>query len=92
MYHARLPKVYVDSPSQIAEAACIVQFSATVSGAGKENFCYQWKHNGTDIKEETDDVLILENVTKTSSGIYQCVVKNMNTLQMATYTVVVTGK
>ena len=77
MYYAGLPKVYVDPPSQSVEAACTVQFTATVSGVGKENFCYQWKHNGTDIKEETDNVIILENVTETSSGVYQCVVNNL---------------
>jgi len=68
MYHAGLLKAYVDPPSQSVKAACTVLFAATVSSVGKENFCYQWKHNGSDIKEETDNVIILENATETSSG------------------------
>ena len=91
--YSGLPEVSVDPPSLSVEAACTVQFTATVSGIGKENFCYQWKHNGTDIKEETDSVIIIENVTETSSGIYQCVVKNLyEDENTATGNLVITGE
>jgi len=53
-----------------------VKFTTTVSGVGKENFSYQWRHNGEDIKRETSNTLTVDSVTKDDGGTYECVVKN----------------
>jgi len=66
----------VDPPSQSAEATQSVKFTATVSGVGKENFSYQWRHNGADINGETSPTLTINSVTNDHSGNYECVVEN----------------
>jgi len=51
-------------------------FTAKVSGVGKENFSYQWRHNGEDINGETKNILTIDSVSKDHSGNYECVVMN----------------
>ena len=71
-----LPKVTVDPPSQSVEVTHSVKFTNTVSGVGKDNFSYQWRHNGEDIKGKTKDTFNIDDVVENSSGIYECVVTN----------------
>ncbi|XP_065898770.1 basement membrane-specific heparan sulfate proteoglycan core protein-like isoform X3 [Dysidea avara] len=71
-----VPNVTVDPPSQSVEVTHTVKFTATVSGVGKENFTYQWRHNKEDINGETSDTLTIVSVTEDHSGTYECVVKN----------------
>ena len=66
----------VDPPSQSIEVMQPVNFTATVSGIGKENFRYQWRHNEEDIDGETSNTLTIGSVTKDDGGTYECVVKN----------------
>ena len=66
----------VDPPSQSVEVTQTVKFITKVSGIGKENFSYQWRHNGVHINGETGDTLIIDGVTKDYNGNYECVVKN----------------
>ena len=63
-------------PSQSVEVTQPVKFTITVSGVGKENFSYQWRHNGEDINGETSNTLTIDSVTKDDGGTYECVVKN----------------
>jgi len=74
-----LPVVTVDPPSQsveITEAVFCAKFTAKVSGVGKENFSYQWRHNKEDIDGETNSTLTIDNVTEDHIGTYECVVRN----------------
>ena len=66
----------VDPPRQSVEVTRTVNFTTTVSGVGKDNFSYQWRHNGEDIKGKTEDTLNIDDVIESSSGIYECVVTN----------------
>ena len=66
----------VDPPSQSVEVTKLVKFTATVSGVGKENFSYQWRHNGADINGETGNTLTIDSVTNDHIGNYECVVEN----------------
>ena len=66
----------VFSPSESVEVTQPVKFTTTVSGAGKENFSYQWRHNGEDINGETSNTLTIDSVTKDDGGTYECVIKN----------------
>ena len=63
-------------PRQSVEVTQPVKFTTTVSGVGKENFSYQWRHNGTDIDGETSNTLSIDKVTKVLGGSYECVVMN----------------
>ena len=63
-------------PSQSVEVTQPVKLTTTVSGVGKENFSYQWRHNGKDINGETSNTLTIGSVTKDDGGTYECVVKN----------------
>ena len=69
-----LPEVTVVPPSQSVEVTHSVKFTATVHGVGKENFTYQWRHNGVNIERETHNTLTIVNVTENHSGNYDCVV------------------
>ena len=71
-----LPELTIDPLSQSAELTCSAMFTAIVSGVGKENFSYQWKHNGEDINGETKNKLTIDGVSKDHSGTYECVVMN----------------
>ena len=71
-----LPKVTVNPSSQYVVVTRPTKFATTVSGVGKENFNYQWKHNGEDINGESSNALIIDSVTDDRVGIYECVVKN----------------
>ena len=61
---------------QSVEVTQPAKFTTTVSGVGKENFTYQWRHNGEDINGETSNTLTIDSVTKDDGGTYECVVKN----------------
>ena len=76
LWYTGLPEATVYPPSQIVEVTQPVKFTATVSGVGKENFSYQWRHNGEDINGETSNTLTIDSVTKDNGGTYECVVKN----------------
>jgi len=75
MMYTGLPKVTVYPPSQSVVVTQLVKFTTTVSGVGKENFSYRWRHNGEDIRE-TGNSLIISNVKKDHRGIYECVICN----------------
>jgi len=66
----------VFSPGQSVEVSQPVKFTTAVSGVGKENFSYQWRHNGKDIDGETSNTLTIDSVTKDDGGTYECVVMN----------------
>ena len=66
----------VDPPSQSIEVTQPVNFITTVSGVGKENFSYRWRHNGEDINRENSNIFTIGNVRKDDGGTYECVVKN----------------
>jgi len=71
-----LPEVTVDPPSQSVEVTGTAMFTTTVSGVGKGNFSYQWRHNGVDINGEICNALTVDSVTKAHRGNYECAVKN----------------
>ena len=62
-------------PSQSVKVTQSVKFTTTVSGVGKENFSYQWRHNGEYVKGETSNTYIFTGGFK-DSGKYDCVVEN----------------
>ena len=64
------------SSSQSVEVTQTAMFTTTVSGVGMENFMYQWRHNGAIITGETEDTLVITNVTESDSGDYECIVTN----------------
>ena len=41
-----------------------------------ENFMYQWRHNGTDIDDETNGTLIITDLMINNTGNYECIVTN----------------
>jgi len=47
-----------------------------VSGIGKENFSYQWRHNKEDIDGEISSTLTIVSMTDDHDGTYECVVRN----------------
>ena len=49
---------------------------ATVTSAGIRNFNYQWRHNGTIINGETNNILIIHNITEIDNGYYICIISN----------------
>ena len=63
-------------PSHSVEVTQPVKFTTRVSGVGKENFSYQWRHNGEDINGETSNTLTIDSVTEIDGGTYECVVEN----------------
>jgi len=68
--------VTLDPPSQSVEVTDTVKFTSKVSGIGKENFSYQWRHNKEDIDGETSSTLTINCVTEDHGGNYECVVRN----------------
>jgi len=68
--------VTVNPPSQSVEVTQPVKFTTTVSGVGKENFSYQWRHNGEDINGVTSNNLTIDSVRNNDGGTYECVVRN----------------
>ena len=66
----------VDPPSQSVEITHTVKFTTTVSGVGKDNFSYQWRHNGVDIDGEISDTFAIASVGKGDGGNYTCTVWN----------------
>ena len=49
---------------------------ATITSTGLRNFSYQWRHNGTIIDGETDNILTIHDVTETDNGYYTCIISN----------------
>ena len=66
----------MDPPSRSVEVTQPAKFTTTESGVGKENFSYQWRHNGEDINGETSNTLTIDSVTKDDGGTYEYMVKN----------------
>ena len=64
------------SSSKSVEITQPVKLTATVSGVMKENFSYQWRHNGENVTGETSDNLTIDSVTKNDGGTYECKVWN----------------
>ena len=62
--------------SQSVEVTLNATFTTMITGVGSNNFTYQWRHNGTIISEQTDDILIITNVTTHDTGVYNCTVMN----------------
>ena len=72
-----LPEVTVaPSGRQIVKVTQNIVFTASTSGVGVENFMYQWRHNGTDIDDETNNTLVISDVMESDSGDYECIVTN----------------
>jgi len=93
LYYIGLPKVTVNPLSQCVEVTQPVKLTTTISGVGKENFSYQWRHNGEDINGETSNALTIDSVTDDKVGTYDCVVMNefgncvtSNACQLCKYT------
>ena len=51
-------------------------FTAKADGVGLEDFKYQWKKGDENITEETNNILILQNVNESHSDNYTCYVSN----------------
>ena len=62
--------------NQSVEVTLTATFTAMVTGVGSDNFTYQWRHNGTIISGETENTLMITNVTESNSGEYECIVTN----------------
>ena len=62
--------------SQSVEVTHNATFTTTVTGVGSDNFTYQWRYNETIISGETEDTLILTNLTPENAGEYNCTVLN----------------
>ena len=62
--------------SQYVEVTHTAIFTAIVAGVGSENLIYQWSHNENIIAGETDDTLVITNLTLNDSGVYMCIVIN----------------
>jgi len=76
MVNLGLPKLTVAPAALNVASTMPAKFSTTVAGVGKENFSYQWKHNRSDLTEETHATLNITSVTESHSGKYDCIVKN----------------
>ena len=61
---------------QIVEVTHSVTLLATVTSTGIRNFIYQWTHNGTIINGETDNFLIISDITEIDNGYYTCIISN----------------
>ena len=89
---AGLPVVTVVPLNQIREVTFNVTFTTTVTGVGSDNFTYQWRHNGTSISGETEDTLILTNLTPVDAGVYNCTVTNQyGDINSSVASLVITG-
>ena len=62
--------------SHSVEVTLTATFTTMVTGVGSDDFAYQWRHNGTSISGETEDTLMITNVTESDSGEYECIVTN----------------
>ena len=61
---------------QRVEVTHSITLLATVTSTGIRNFSYQWRHNGTIINGETNNILIIRDVTETDNGYYTCIISN----------------
>jgi len=71
-----LQEVIVTPASQSVGLTFTATFTAAVSGTRAEYFVYQWRHNGSNITGQTGHTLIINNVTESDSGNYDCVASN----------------
>ena len=53
-----------------------ITFTAIVTGVGSDNFNYQWRHDGSNITNQTANTLMITNVTESDGGVYECIVTN----------------
>ena len=67
----KLPEVVVDPANTIAYLGTDAAFIATV--AGNDFVTLQWRHNGTNIPDATNEVLQLVNLTAAAAGAYDIV-------------------
>ena len=66
----------VTPSSQSVAVAQTVKFTALASGIRKENFTYQWRRSDIDLEGETEPILSIANVSESSRGEYECIVRN----------------
>ena len=66
----------VSPSSQSVEVTLTATFTTMVTGVGSNNFTYQWRHNGSNITEQTSNTLMITNVMEDNSGNYDCIVTN----------------
>ena len=64
------------SSSQRVEVTHNATFTTMVTGVGSNSFTYQWRHNGTIISGETNNTLIITNLSPYNTGEYSCTVRN----------------
>ena len=64
------------SSRQSVEVTHTAIFTTLVTGVGSDDFTYQWRHNGAIISGETEDTLMISNVTESDSGDFECIVTN----------------
>ena len=72
---SRVPFAITNQPaSQIVLSGSNVVFSIGV--ASTQPCIFQWRHNGGDLPNQTNDTLILPNVALDAQGVYACLVSN----------------
>ena len=72
---SRVPFAITNQPaSQIVLDGSNVIFSVGV--ASTQPCVFQWRHNGGDLPNQTNDTLILPNVALDAQGVYACLVSN----------------
>ena len=68
--------------NQSVEVTHTATFITSVSGVGVDKFTYQWKHNSIVIAKENESVMVIQGVTESDSGEYECTVRNENGLNV----------
>jgi hypothetical protein len=67
------PRISEMPQSQTVTEGNDVIFTVTATGDG---LYYQWRKDGTDIKDSTNNTLTLHSVSKQDSGTYVCMIRN----------------
>ncbi|MGB9604039.1 MAG: immunoglobulin domain-containing protein, partial [Limisphaerales bacterium] len=68
------PQIISNPTNTIAVAGSTVQFS--VAASGTPPLMYQWRLNDFDIPNQTNPVLVIQNVSDSSAGLYNVMVVN----------------